>query len=190
MKIGKITILLGLLVAGAVWVGGDDTPEPSETAAAPHLVNQLWVERWPSDHRDIFGKLVVLRTEHGRFGLVGRSSTWRHLFEAFLWAKEGDELLTAFPQEGHRARFKVRTWPCAGEAPQPFELCLEVRRGDRKAVYYSRQEWEIRPEHPKQDLATITEANPWLGRLELPVSLPAVDLETLPDAPEDWTPFK
>ena len=185
-KLGKHTILLGVLVATGVFAGQQLLGDDEEAAGTRHMVNQLWVERWPDGQRDMFGKLAILRTEHGRVGLVGRSSTWRHFYELFLWAQEGDTLMTAFPQEGHRARFKVRTWKCEGEAPEPFELCLEIRRGERKAVFYSKREWEIRPHQMEDDLEAIREENPWLGSMDVPGELPAVDVDALDEAGADF----
>ena len=39
----------------------------------------------------------------------------------------------------------MRSWECEGEAPEPFTLCLEVASGDRKARFYSREDWVIEP---------------------------------------------
>ena len=58
---------------------------------------------------------------------------------------EGDRFSIVTPQNGCRTTVKARTWKCAGEAPKPFELCLELEGGGKRYRYYSRTDWEIRP---------------------------------------------
>lgn len=166
--------------AGAQMLGGEE----AEVESSEHLVNRVWVERWPEGHRDIFGKFMALRTDDGRFGIVGRSSAWRHFYEVFLWAQEGDTLLTAFPQERHKQRFTVRTWACEGEAPAPFELCLRITAGNRHVQFYSLEEWEVRPHAMDEDLARIEASFPELGSLRSEIaSVPQakVDMDALPE---------
>ncbi len=124
------------------WLRSD--PDARATRAR-HLVNRVWVERMPEDSRDVFGKLLVLDTPDGRIGVVGRSSTWTHRYEVFLWRLAGDRLSAFFPQHGVRDRVRVRTWDCAGEAPEPFELCLELSNERGRARFYSMRGWEVRP---------------------------------------------
>lgn len=42
-----------------------------------------------------------------------------------------------FPQDGRKATFTTRIWSCKGEAPKPFDLCLELRKDGAKLVLYS-----------------------------------------------------
>ena len=76
--------LLGVAGVGA-WMlgqrmfGGDDAVAES----AKHAVNQVWIERLPTDQRDMVHHLVLVRHARGRIGAVGRSSQWRHFVELF-----------------------------------------------------------------------------------------------------------
>jgi len=141
-------LTLALALASTVgfgwWLASDDIP--NEAASTERLVNQVWIERMPEDPRDMIHHVVMLDGSHGKIGAAGVSSRWRHRIEAFRWALEGDRLLAAFPQDRVRASFQVRTWRCAGEAPRPFELCLEIRHEKRSARFYSRDDWDVRVE--------------------------------------------
>ncbi len=142
-SIRPITVGAALLVAGAaLWMAH----RTDQASGARLLVNRVWVERMPEDSRDVFGKLLVLETPDGKFGVVGRSSTWTHHYEVFLWRLAGDRLTAFFPQHAVRDRVKVRTWACEGEAPEPFELCLEVSNDRGRARFYSMRAWEVRPD--------------------------------------------
>ena len=94
---------------------------------------------------DVDDALVALDTRDGRFGAVGRSSAWRHVLEIFKWHREDSQLTLFFPQERTKAQFDIRTWDCKGEAPRPFELCLELSRGHRSVTFYSRYDLVVDP---------------------------------------------
>ncbi len=144
----KVT-LVSLAAVGAcafgAWTLGACVFGDQEAAGAEHLANHVWLERLPTDERDMITHFLAIDSRDGRFGLVGRSSTWRHVIEVFKWSRENDRLTLLFPQERTRASFNVRTWECKGEAPAPFELCLELARGDRSVVLYSRHDWVVEP---------------------------------------------
>jgi hypothetical protein len=168
-------------------------PDAQDGAAkAEHLVNQVWLERLPQHERDMIGHLLVLDHPRARIGVVGKSSQWRHFIEAFKWALEGDRLLTVFPQERARAQFKVKTWHCEGDAPHPFELCLQVSRGDRKAVFYSREDWVVEPQDAEGSLAELAEEYPELAGVYADVSesdaarMDAVDPDAMAEVDGAW----
>ncbi len=145
----KVTIVSLAAVSTCVfgaWTLGSCVWGEHESAGAEHLANQIWLERLPANDRDMITHFLALDTRDGRFGIVGRSSSWRHIIEVFKWGRKGDRLKLFFPQERSRAAFTVRTWECKGEAPAPFELCLEFARGDRSATFYSRHEWVVEPQ--------------------------------------------
>lgn len=154
----------GLALAGlaGLWSVGSWLSGESEVASADHLVNQVWIERMPEDQRDMVAHLVVIDHPQGQIGVAGRSSQWRHLIEAFLWRLDGDQLRLRFPQDRVRAKVQARTWRCAGEAPRPFELCLEIRAGDRQATFYSREDWVVRP-HESDAFEAVAEELPQLA---------------------------
>jgi hypothetical protein len=81
-------------------------------------------------------------------GVISHGSQWRVHADVLLWRLEGDLLRTRFPQDDRRYDLKARTWECEGRAPEPFQLCLELRRGDRVLRFFSRKDWEIGKDLP------------------------------------------
>lgn len=132
---------------GAYSLGASLWSDATETAAdAEMLANQLWIERMPNGSRDAVGHLTFVQPRKGkRVGAVGRSSRFRFNVELFAWSLEGQRLALFFPQERVKAQLEARTWACEGEAPEPFELCLELSANGRSVVFYSRKDWVIRP---------------------------------------------
>jgi hypothetical protein len=175
---GKTTRkLLGLALAGAgaygLWTLGQGLlGDDEETASTRHLTNQVWIERMPQDQRDMIGHLVLLDVREGRAGVAGKSSQWRVMAELFQWGLEGNRLSVFFPQDRVKAQVHVRTWSCEGEAPEPFELCLEISSGRRKAVFYSLEEWHIDPDRADASLAALREEYPALGGMGQRVVVP------------------
>jgi hypothetical protein len=188
----KAKKLITLALVGAcgfgVWKAGGAVLGDSEVEGTQRLINQVWIERMPEDQRDMVGHLVLVDHPRGKVGIVGRSSTWRHLNEIFLWQLRGSELGTKFPQDRVKGKAQVRTWRCEGEAPAPFELCLEVSHGGRSVVLYSREDWVVKPhDHASFDL--LAEEEPRLTSVlaELQVETAAAegDFESV-DAGETW----
>jgi hypothetical protein len=159
--------LLGLALVGAgvfgAWSVGQGLLGEDEAAGTKHVVNQVWIERVPEGPRDMIGHLVLLDMPDGRLGAAGKSSQWRHVLEVFQWGLEGNRLSLFFPQDRVKAQVQVRSWKCEGEAPEPFELCLEISNGRRKVVFYSLEEWHIDPERAQVSLAELQQAYPELG---------------------------
>jgi hypothetical protein len=168
--------VLGLALVGAgaygLWTLGHGLWGDDEAAGTRHVVNQVWIERAPEGPRDMIAHLVLLDTEEMRIGGAGKSSQWRHLIELFQWGLEGNRLSIFFPQDRVKAQVSVRSWSCKGEAPEPFELCLEISNGRRKAVFYSLEEWHIDPDHAEASLAELQQAYPELGSLGQAVVMP------------------
>lgn len=159
----------------------------AEPAKAEHLSNQVWISRLPGDSRDIIGHIVFIEHRRGKFGAVGRSSQWRHSAEIFQWNVEGEVLGMHFPQDRVKGKAKVRTWECEGEAPEPFELCLEISNGDRKVNFYSRKDWEIDVDRASKSFAKIVEDEPALSGMTLPEGIEdleqddELDVDSLPN---------
>lgn len=128
-------------VASALF--GDDAVD------SVRLANQVWLDRMPRDDRDMVVNLILVERDQRRVGAVARASRWRAQVEGLLWAREGNRVRMHFPQDHKRAVFAARAWNCAGEAPRPFELCLELRRqrdgAPRPLRFYSRKDWVVRP---------------------------------------------
>ncbi|MGH1341944.1 MAG: hypothetical protein ACRBN8_10360, partial [Nannocystales bacterium] len=127
----------------------------------------------------MIGHVVILEKDGQQFGATGRSSTWRHGIEVFGWRLEGSRLKLFFPQDRIRGEVKARTWNCEGEAPEPFELCLEFSDNNgRTARFYSRTDWEVKDADSLDALAMETpELSGVLENLEL--SAPTLDVDAM-----------
>jgi len=134
-----------LALVGACGYGAFQLLSPgSAQDKLEHLANQVWIERLPENDRDQIHHLVMIQDGRDRFGAAGRSSTWRHFIEVFLWQREQSRVTMHFPQDKVRVDLTARVWDCEGEAPAPFELCLELKgNSGRTARYFSRYEWAI-----------------------------------------------
>ena len=170
---------------------GDDP----ETDSTRYAVNHVWLERLPDNQRDMIAHLALVEHPQGKVGIAGRSSNWRHFIEAYLWKLEGQRLSLYFPQDEVRAHVTLKTYDCKGEAPHPFEICMDIQAGERKATYYSRRDWKIEPHDVEDSLETLAETNPAIARsiaAELHGEVAVLELD--PDA-VDWPevaafPFK
>jgi hypothetical protein len=151
------------------------------------LVNQMWLERMQHDQRDMVRFFVLVEHEGHREGALGRGSRWRARVERFLWSLDGDLLRARFPQDEKNARVRVRTWRCAGEAPRPFELCLEIGEGEHKRRYFSRDEWKVRPHDGVIDDEDARAELSWLSPSLLPAeaapAAPPLEPAAAPEAP-------
>jgi hypothetical protein len=186
--------LLSLAVAGtAVWgvwslgqtiLGDDPSADGTEW-----VVNHVWVERLPENERDMIGHLALIQHPRARIGVAGRSSQWRHFIELFKWGLERDRLSLYFPQEEMKAQVTVRTWRCAGEAPDPFEICLEISSGRRKATYYSREDWVIDVNDVDRSRRELSRESPELAAVFEHAVADATATETEADV-EAYRPFE
>lgn len=175
-------LLGGAIAAGASMLGDDD----KDTAKTRHLANQVWIDRIPGNERDQIRHLAFIKHPRGRFGGVGLSSQWRHFLEVFAWKQEGSRLSIFFPQDRKHAKVKARTWACEGEAPEPFELCLELSANGDSRTYYSRKEWVIDANNVEESLVELGQDNPELaGIFEHAADQNAakVDIAGLDDSP-------
>lgn len=192
---GKTIVALALVGAAAVgtWklgaaIFGDD----AEATKAKHAVNQVWIERMPADARDQINHFVLIRHPEGRIGAVGKSSQWRHIVELFMWGLEGERLSVFLPQDQRKAQLRVRTWECAGEAPKPFELCLELGNDKRSVTMYSRKDWVIDPKNVSESIEDLVADEPGLAAVfEADDVLDAVPVDAeqadaIADQAADW----
>jgi hypothetical protein len=185
-KTGRI--LLGLAVAGVGIVGATALQrafsDDAEAEGAKHAVNRVWIERLPNDQRDMISHFVLVDHQRGRIGGIGKSSQWRHFVELFQWGLEGERLSIFLPQDRVKAQLTVKTWGCAGEAPDPFELCMEISNGKRSAKFYSRKDWVIEPHDVEGSVAELVEDAPELAGILDAVPTDGAG-ESTPDA-ADW----
>lgn len=138
-------------IAVGTW-GLVSSSSSEEITTADKLPNQVWIDRVPENDRDIITHLLLL--DHPRaknFGIIGHSSQWRHHLEVARWRLDGSKLGLFFPQERSKAQLKARTWSCEGDAPAPFNLCLELSRGKRSVQLYSHTDWVVEPQGEVDD---------------------------------------
>jgi hypothetical protein len=167
--------IAALAAVGALAVGSYKLGEAvfGEAASAPRLHNQVWIERLPTDDRDMIHHLVMIDEDGERFGAFGKSSQWRHFVELFRWAREDNRLTLLLPQERKRLDLGVKVWECAGEAPAPFQLCLELSNKRQTMRYYSRHDWSL---DGADSLAALKTDHPELAQaLEMPAPAPLLD---------------
>lgn len=157
-------IALTLAATGLLGLGYlfGDSEQADEAASTRHFKNQVWIERMPKSQRDMVGHLAFIKHPRGRIGVAGRSSQWRHFIELMHWKLSGSTLKVYMPQDEIRTEVEVRTWKCEGEAPKPFELCLELSAKGRKVVYYSRKDWVIDPKDAHDSVQALVEDAPEL----------------------------
>lgn len=160
-----------------------------------HAVNRIWIDHVPRDDRDMINHFILLDHPQGKFGAIGRSSQWRHMIDVFRWRLKGKELELFFPQEQVRGSVEIETWECEGEAPAPFQLCMKMtNKQGRSWLFYSREDWEVKPRKLAESLADIVEEQPtltallgtidenaaaWLGALDLDDTRDWAELRTL-----------
>src|SRR5689334_5497402 len=117
-------IILVAVVIYIIWkflsglIGGADL------RGGKYLTNRPWIENVPKNERAMTHAFFLLDKGKRHFGSVAYGSMYRVTLDTVEWKTEGDELTLNFLQEQTRAKFKVRTWECAGQAPEPFDLCL------------------------------------------------------------------
>ena len=192
-KTGKKIVVVALVGAAAVgaWsVGAALFGGDPEAVSAKHAVNQIWIERLPTDSRDQVNHFVLVRHPQGKVGAVGKSSQWRHFVELFMWGLEGEQLSVYLPQEQQKAQLRVRTWECSAEAPEPFELCLELSSKKRSVTMYSRKDWIIDPKDVQGSLAELVAETPELAGILSSDDALAVDQDDDDEANPDvagWT---
>jgi hypothetical protein len=138
-RLVMLTIGVGVVVATGIAVVrhvNDDGWSKAE--------NRVWIERMPRTPRDMTAKIVFIHDDGERAGLVVHSSEFRMFLDVFHWFRRDDgRVRMTFPQDQKERTPHVRAWPCKGEAPAPFELCLEAKDGDHRRLFYSMEEWTI-----------------------------------------------
>src|SRR4051812_37968408 len=130
-------LFLVLAAAGVVLYLGWDRFF-AEITGVERLSNQVWIDHAPRNERDMVRHLILVEVANRRLGVTGEASRWRMRQDGLVWGLERNQLKVLFPQDGQRVAVQARTWRCEGEAPRPFELCLELKRGERTMKLFSR----------------------------------------------------
>jgi hypothetical protein len=137
-----------------------------EEQSTKYAVNQVWIDHFPRDERDMVMHMVLLDHRDGKFGGIGQSSQWRHRVDIFRWQLDGGTLGMFFPQDRAKGKVKVSTWECKDEAPEPFELCMKLTADNGRSVtLYSRKDWKIEPHDSADSIAEIVDDTPELAGL-------------------------
>lgn len=163
----SLPLLLSLsALAGAGWWWSHADPQQAPPPDDPKLfANRVWAERAPRNERDLVLYFVPIQLGSKRPGIVQRVSKYAWGGETFQWSRDGASLVLELPQQQRTAKLKARTWKC-DDAPQGFDLCLELSAGDQKQRLYSRKGWRV----PKGEEA-LPEG---LWSLDHPEALPEV----------------
>jgi hypothetical protein len=157
----KLLVIAAIATLGCgAWslLAGSDEPTPAESAQL--LVNQIWIERMPTDERDMVRYFVAVKQSDGRVGVLGIASGWRDHSDLFLWALEEDRLSLYLGQQKRRLQLKAKAWHC--DDPEGFELCLTLTDGRQTVHLYSFEGWRVDPDDAELPDALI-EAAPRLA---------------------------
>lgn len=153
-------VMAGAALTWSAFCPQDGPEDPDAVTGTEGLVNRPWLNRMPTDARDTIFHLALLKHPKGRVGAAGHSSQWRHRIEVMRWRLNDGRLGVRFPQDGAQGELGVKTWRCGGEAPAPFDLCLEISNDDRAMTLYSREDWEIRVDPKSGSLASPVAPTP------------------------------
>ena len=102
--------------------------------------NHFYIERLPKDARDMIHQIAFVEDEGERFGARIHASQFRWLIDTFAWSRSGNEVKSLILQSKREVRSVFKAWRCQ---TGPFELCIEIREGDRTRKYYSKNDWVI-----------------------------------------------
>lgn len=140
-RIALVGVPMALAAAGwAAWSTWSSAPKDDPKLFA----NRVWAERARRDERDMVRYLVPVDLAGKRKGTVSVSSRYRFAGEVFGWSRDQQKLTLTLPQDKKQVVVDVRTWKCGrNEAPEGFDLCLEIGRGDAKLKMYSRKGWRV-----------------------------------------------
>ena len=103
------------------------------------LLDRVWIERIPESPTDMIGQFAMVSEQ--KVGVAARGSQWRQMIDIFKWRGNSNKYRLGFPQDNRRVDVNMKAWRC--KAPKPFQLCLEITAGKRKAKLYSRDDWTL-----------------------------------------------
>jgi hypothetical protein len=137
-KIAMILVVIYILwkLISGLLPGG----EPN-AAGTEYLTNRVWVEKMPADAREQVRSLILIDRAK-KMGATAYGSAYRFTLDVLGWRLDKDRLEMMFLQDEKKEQFTVRTWKCKGDAPDPFDLCLEMRGPGGTKRYYSGIDWE------------------------------------------------
>lgn len=116
------------------WLSGPDPKGPL------NLANRPWFSAQLSDPRQPLRSLMLI--ERGHVGARTEGSAYQFTLSVARWQLDKDRLDLVLLQDEKRMRYTARTWACKGEAPEPFDLCLELRGDAGVERFYSGIDWD------------------------------------------------
>src|SRR5438552_1342105 len=125
-------LLLACEAALVVVVVGACQSSATSDEAAPDqqwalVQNRFYIERMPKNERDVVKDVAFIKDEdHGNVGIRVSGSRFRLFLDVLTWKRDGNRLESTILQTNDKVRGTFRAWKCKGEAPAPFELCLEL----------------------------------------------------------------
>lgn len=133
----KLRIVLGflLLVILLRWFACEPG---TDRGPIKHLTNRQWVNKVPDGPKDMVFRLILLGRIKRKMGVVMNASNYRFIGDVIGYRVEGNRLTLTIPQDDAEVTFIARTWPCKN-APKPFDLCLELKRGRQSIILYSQR---------------------------------------------------
>ncbi|MCK6544534.1 hypothetical protein L6R52_01565 [Myxococcota bacterium] len=112
-----------------------------DASGADLLANRMWLERFPKEPRELVRGLSLTEVRARRVGVAAEASAFRAHFDLVEWDLDGSTLTVISKQDAVKTAFAVKIRRCAGEAPRPFDLCMDLSAGGRTWHYFSREAW-------------------------------------------------
>lgn len=133
-------LILGAVLATAVYGAYRWQHEPAETAHRQLAFNRIWVDHLPTGEKDPFHVFAAFPDfAQGGFAVETR---WHGEVERFRFERHDETLRAIFPWSGDREHIELHAYRCE---ENDMDFCLEMtgsKRGAKK--YYSRTGWERR----------------------------------------------
>ena len=137
----KTRIVFGLVLLIAILRWAACEPQDSR-GPVKHLTNRIWFSKVAAGPRDFVTHIILGAGAKKKVGVIATASHYRFGGDVVEFQVKGDQLTIALPQDGTKATFTARTWRCR-EAPKPFELCFELKRGGRRALFFSSKKMRL-----------------------------------------------
>lgn len=135
-------LVLAVVVLYIIWKFLSGLVGGLGSGSAELLTDRLWMERLPQQPRELAHVLTLRKVRDHRVGFAAAGSTFRWQVDLVEWSLERDVLTLVTKQDDVVTRFDVKVRRCAGEAPKPFDLCLDLRAGGQTFHYFSREDWK------------------------------------------------
>ena len=130
-----------LVVTLAASSGCSSSPQDASPDQQWALVqNHFFIDHMPRNERDMTGQIAFVDDDGNKIGVRGHSSRFRIFLDFFTWNRRGSDVNTVILQTNDKVSVRFKAWSCSEGR---FELCMELRAGDKVRKYYSRKDWII-----------------------------------------------